>query len=162
MATEPMKTAPEILKVKCALRDILSTGDQAAIAAILGVKPQDISQRYSTESDRKPGAMEFLRESWAICAVNEDAGWKLKAYIEGFFDSWLTPVKASDKNVTTLIREGHESYGDLVSARLEGKPLNELREELRRVRKAIDQLESALDQEFELRAEPTPIRRATR
>ena len=155
------KKPPELDRIKDALRDILDSGDQSEMAGYLGVTSQDISQRYSRSSSRKPGAFEFLRESWAACEANEDAGWKLRAYILSWFDSWLTPVNATNKTVTALIVEGHESYGNVITARLEGRPLNELREELRRVRKAIDQLESALDNEFELRAESsvTPMKR---
>jgi len=158
------KKPPEIDKVKDALRDILSSGDQTDMAGWLNCTSQAVGQRYSRNSSTKPGAYEFLRESWATCIVNEDAGWKIRAYIVGFFDSWLTPVSASNKNVTALIVEGHESYGNVITARLEGRPLNELREELRRVRKAIDQLESALDNEFELRSESaiSPLRKVQR
>jgi hypothetical protein len=91
----------------------------------------------------------------------QDSAWKLRAFVIGCFDSWLTPIKATDRTITALIREGHESMGDLVTAKLEGRPISQLREEIRRARKALDQLESALDNEFELRpSAATPIRRA--
>lgn len=153
MTLEPVKLAPDVVKVKCMLRDILSHGDQAAIAAILGVKHQDISQRFSPDNDRKPGWIEALREGWAISVVNQDAGWKLKAYVDSLFDSWLSPVRPSEKNLTTLIREAQEGLTALVGAKLDGKPLGELREEGRAARAALDQLLAGLDLEFELKAE---------
>lgn len=158
------KKPPAIDKVKGDLRDILSTGDQVEMAGFLNCTSQAVSQRYSRSSSTKPGAYEFLRESWATCSVNEDAGWKLRAYMLRYFDSWLTPVEANDKTVTALIREGHEGFGGLITAKLEGKPVKQLREEIQKVRKAMDQLESALDNEFELRAEPsvTPMKRMQR
>lgn len=148
-----MKEPPELDRVKDDLRDILGSGVQTKIAGMQGISSQAVSQRYSRGSNTKPSTYEFLREAWMVCSADEDSGWKFKAYVISWFDRWLTPIKATEKTVTALIREGHESYGNVITARLEGRPLNELREELRGVRKAIDQLESALDNEFELRSE---------
>lgn len=153
MSQEALKAAPAIRKVKTVLRDITSDSNQSGIAALLGVTHQDISQRFTPGNPRKPALFEGLRESWAVCVENDDSGWKLKAYVVSLFDSWLNPVKATEKTITALIQEGHESYGKVITARLEGRPLGELREELQRARKAIDQLESALDNEFELKSE---------
>src|SRR5687768_14833594 len=104
-----MKKAPSINAIKILLRDILSHGDQEEVANILGVKPAELSRRFQVDGDRKPALYEAMRDAWAITATNQDAGWKLKAAIDELFDGWLEPVKATDKTLTTLIREAQES-----------------------------------------------------
>lgn len=152
MPQEAIKSAPNITKLKVVLHDILTDGDQTEIAGMFGLSHQCVSQRFSTGSQTKPSLYEGLREAWAISCVNPEAGWKLKAYVDGLFDSWLSPVQATEKNLTALIRDAQENMTALVSAKLDNKPLAELREEGRAARGAIDQLLAALDLEFELRS----------
>lgn len=153
MSQNTSKKAPSINAVKILLRDSLNHGDQEEMADRLGILPAELSRRLQVDGNRKPDLYGGLRECWAATETNQDAGWKLKAAIDALFDSWLEPVKATDKNLTLLIKEAQESLTALVTAKLDNKPLRDLKEEARSVRKAMDQLLDGLDNEFELRAE---------
>ncbi len=151
--SQETKKAPNIDAIKRLLRDVLTHGDQVEVGDMLGVKSAQLSRKFAVDGDRIPDLFHGLREAWAISVVNPEAGWKLKAFVNGLFDNWLSPVKPTEKNMTTLIREAQEGLTALVSAKLDGKPLSELREEGRTARGALDQLLASLDLEFELRSE---------
>src|SRR5229473_5172379 len=121
MSINSMRAAPDLAKIKALLRDIVSHGDQSDVANILGCTRKDVSNRFSPESDRKPGLYEGLREAWALSCVNPEAARKLRAFIDGLFDSWLDPVQATEKNLATLIGDASQEATDLVRARLENK-----------------------------------------
>lgn len=123
------------------------------MADTLGILPAELSRRLQVDGNRKPDLYGGLRECWAATTTNQNAGWKLKAAIDALFDDWLDPVKATDKNLTTLIREAQECLTALITGKLDNKPLRELKEEARATRAAIDQLLAGLESEFELRSD---------
>jgi hypothetical protein len=153
MSTNSMRAAPDLAKLKALLRDIVSHGDQADVANILGCTRKDVSNRFAPESDRKPGLYEGLREAWALSAVNPEAARTLRAFIDGLFDSWLDPVMATEKNLSTLVGDANQEAGDLVRARLENKPARQQREQALALRATVDQFIAGLDNQFELRSE---------
>jgi hypothetical protein len=148
-----MQLAPDIQEIKCLLRDIISHGDQVTIANLLGVKSTDVSHRFNPDQDRKPALVEGLREGWAISIVNPEAGRKLKAYVNALFDSWLEPVKATDKNLSTLVNEALKETTELVIARSEAVPVHDQLDRALAVQQVIDQIIVGLQSQFELRAE---------
>lgn len=162
MTTTPMRAAPDMAKLKTLLSDLISSGDQVDIANILGCTRQDISNRFRTDSERKPGLYEGLREAWALSAVNPEAARKLRAFIDGLFDSWLDPVTATEKNLTTLVGDASQEATDLVRARLESKPSHVQREQALALRATIDQFIAGLDNTFELRSQASNVKELRR
>lgn len=118
--------------------------------------------RNPNRKKKKLGLIEALREFQAICVVSQEAGWKLKAYIDGLGDAWLNPPAGTDKNLATLIGEAGEEMATLSRMRHEGKPVHEQREQALAARAALDQFLAALEQQFELKQESTvmPMKRA--
>lgn len=152
MSTKSMRTAPDLAKLKALLRDIVDHGDQSDVANILGCTRKDVSNRFNPDSDRKPGLYEGLREAWAISAVNPEAARKLRAFIDGLFDSWLDPVQATEKNLATLVGDALDEAAELARTRMESKPVHLQREQALALRATVDQFISGLDNQFELRA----------
>lgn len=162
MSTDALRSAPDIQEIKSLLGDILAHGHREKVANVLGVTRKDISNRLSPDENRKPGLVEGLREYWAICVVSQEAGRKLRAYIDGLSDSWLNPPVGTDKNLATLIGEAGEEMATLSRMRHEGKPIHEQREQALAARAALDQFLAALETQFELKSEVSPIRKINR
>lgn len=154
MSTNSMRAAPDLAKLKALLNDIVNYGDQADVANILGCTRKDVNNRFNPEQERKPGLYEGLREAWALSVVNPDAGRKLRAFIDGLFDSWLNPVKATDKNLSELTDTAMQEAVELMRARIvENKPVRVQREQALALRATVDQFIAGLDNQFELKSE---------
>ena len=153
MNDTPMRSAPDQHELKCLLSDIVKHGNKTKVANILGVSPSDISQRFDAENEtRKLALAEGLREVWAICGADQEAGRKLRSYIEGLFDCWLDSVKVTDKNLSCLLSDASQDALSLLRARsIDGKPVHVQREQALAVRATIDQFIAGLESQ-ELRA----------
>lgn len=135
----------------------MTHGDSEEVANLLDIQPAVLSRRCQVDGNVRPGLYEGLREAWAVSETNADGGWQLRAAINAYFDLWLEPVKATDKTIPGMIKDAQESLTELVVAKLENRPLREVREKARTSRSALDQLIAGLDNEFGLDAEVTPF-----
>lgn len=139
-----MQNAPSQRDVKTLLSDLVKSGSRKRMANILGVTEGEISRRFNINDDRKLSIAEGLREWWALTGADPEAAEAFKHYVCGLYESWCSPVKRTGE-LSLLVSGVNKETGDLVQARLAGKPAHEQRKEAVEIVKAAQRFITELD-----------------
>jgi len=108
------------------------------MANILGVNPADISHRLDPNSERKLNLAEGLREAWALCGANADAGRRLQAYLNSMFVGWLGEPSLSGRKLCAVAGDVAREFGEFMDARLRDLPAAQQMKEAVEARETLD------------------------